>query len=55
VIEPGVSDKKKVVDDVSGARLTGSAGLPVEMEEDPLVIELSSEEFPVFQISLAGI
>jgi multidrug efflux pump subunit AcrB len=53
VIEPGVLDKEKVVDDIRRA-VDRVRNLPAEMEEDPLVIELSSEEFPVFQIALGG-
>jgi len=53
VIEPSVSDKKKVVDDVKRA-VDRVNNLPEEIDEDPEVIELSSDEFPVFEITLGG-
>lgn len=53
VIEPSVSDKKKVVDDVKRA-VDRVNNLPEEIDEDPEVVELSSDEFPVFEITLGG-
>ena len=53
VIEPSTSDKEKVVDDVKRA-VDRVNNLPDEIEEDPEVLELSSDEFPVFEVSLGG-
>ncbi len=52
-IDPGVSNKKKVVDDVKDA-VDRVRDLPAEVKDDPVVIELSADEFPVLQITLSG-
>ena len=53
IIEPSVSDKEKVVDDIKRA-VDRVNNLPAEIKEDPEVLELSSDEFPVLEISLGG-
>ncbi|MEW5894642.1 MAG: efflux RND transporter permease subunit [Candidatus Omnitrophota bacterium] len=53
VIEPGASDKQKVIDDIRQA-VDRVNNLPDEIEEDPQVIELRSDEFPVFELSIGG-
>ncbi|MCA9404292.1 MAG: efflux RND transporter permease subunit [Candidatus Omnitrophica bacterium] len=51
-IDPGVKDKRKVVNDIQRAvdRVTG---LPEEAE-DPEVFELATREFPVIEVSISG-
>lgn len=51
-IDPGVKDKRKVVNDIQRAvdRVTD---LPTEAE-DPEVFELATREFPVIEVSLSG-
>ncbi|MFT7538971.1 MAG: multidrug efflux pump subunit AcrB, partial [Lysobacterales bacterium] len=51
-IDPGVRDKKKVVDDIERA-VDRTNNLPAEVD-DPTVFELASREFPIIEISLGG-
>lgn len=51
-IDPGASDKKKVVDDIQRA-VDRVKDLPSEVD-DPYVFELATREFPVLEISLSG-
>ena len=52
-IDPNVSNKRKVVDDIKDA-VDRVRDLPQEVKDDPLVVELSADEFPVLQITLSG-
>jgi multidrug efflux pump subunit AcrB len=52
-IDPEARDRKKVVDDIQKA-VDRVRDLPEEIKEDPLVVELASDEFPVIEISLGG-
>ncbi|MBZ0165653.1 MAG: efflux RND transporter permease subunit, partial [Candidatus Omnitrophica bacterium] len=51
-IDPGVKDKRKVVNDIQRA-VDRVQGLPQEAE-DPEVFELATREFPVIEVSLSG-
>lgn len=52
-IDPDVKDKRQVVDDIETAvdRVTS---LPEGINDDPVVTELKSEEWPVLDISIGG-
>ncbi len=52
-IEPSASDKPRVIRDIKDA-VERVQNLPKEIEEDPLVIELRSEERPIIEISISG-
>ncbi|MGE0267591.1 MAG: efflux RND transporter permease subunit [Candidatus Omnitrophota bacterium] len=51
-INPGISDKRKVVNDIQRA-VDRVKGLPDEVE-DPEVFELATREFPIIEISISG-
>ena len=53
IIDPGVFDKDKVVDDIQRA-VDRVKNLPEGVEEDPEIFELASREFPILEISLSG-
>lgn len=51
-IDPGISDKRKVVNDIQRA-VDRVKNLPEEAE-DPEVFELATREFPIIEISISG-
>ncbi len=51
-IDPGVEDKRKVINDIQRA-VDRVSDLPAEAE-DPEVFELATREFPVIEISIGG-
>jgi len=51
-IDPGIKDKRKVVNDIQRA-VDRVSDLPEEAE-DPLVFELATREFPIIEISISG-
>jgi len=52
-IDPSVRDKRKVVNDIQRA-VDKVKNLPDGVEDDPVVFELATREFPVIEISLSG-
>lgn len=52
-IDPEARDKDKVVDDIERA-VDRVKDLPQEIKDDPVVFELSADEFPVIEISISG-
>ena len=52
-IDPNARDKDKVVDDIETA-VDRVRDLPAEIEEDPVVFELTADEFPVIELSISG-
>jgi multidrug efflux pump subunit AcrB len=52
-LDPNVKDLDKVKDDVVKA-VERVSGLPAEIKEKPIITELKSDIFPVFEISLRG-
>ncbi len=52
-IDPDARDKKEVISDIEEA-VDRVRDLPEEIEDDPYVLELTADEFPVVEISLIG-
>ncbi len=52
-IDPKASDKNQVMDDIERA-VDRIRNLPDGVQDDPVVFELRSKEFPVLEVSVAG-
>jgi len=52
-IDPDARDKDEIVDDIETA-VDRVKNLPAEIEEDPSIIELTADEFPVIEFSISG-
>ncbi len=52
-IDPDESDKKKVVNDIQSA-VDKVKDLPRDIYEDPVVVEITSKQYPVIEVSLSG-
>ena len=53
-LDPNVKNKRKVVNDIQRA-VDRVQNLPTEMEDDPVVFELTTDETPVILVSLSGL
>ncbi len=52
-LDPDAREKDDIVDDIQKA-VDRVRNLPAEIEEDPVVFELTADEFPVLEISMGG-
>ena len=52
-LDPDEPDKKKVVSDIQTA-VDRVKDLPKDIYEDPIVVEISSKQYPVIEVSLSG-
>jgi multidrug efflux pump subunit AcrB len=52
-IDPDESDKQKVVRDVQAA-VDKVRDLPRDIEEEPLVTEITSKQYPIIEVSMSG-
>jgi len=52
-IDPDESDKKKVVNDIKDA-VDRVKDLPKDIYEDPIVVEISSKQYAIIEVSLSG-
>ena len=52
-IDPDEKDKKKVVRDIQSA-VDKVKDLPKDIYEDPLVLEVTSKQYPIIEVSLSG-
>ena len=52
-LDPDEPDKKKVVNDIQTA-VDRVKDLPKDIYEDPVVVEVSSKQYPVIEVSLSG-
>ena len=52
-LDPEARDKDKIIDDIERA-VDRVRDLPSEIKDDPQILELSADEFPIIEISLGG-
>jgi len=52
-IDPDEKDKKKVISDVQSA-VDKVKDLPKDIYQDPVVVEVSSKQYPIIEVSLSG-
>jgi len=52
-LDPEARDKDKIIDDIERG-VDRVKDLPQEIEDDPEIIELSADEFPIIEISIGG-
>jgi multidrug efflux pump subunit AcrB len=52
-IDPDERDKKKVVNDIQTA-VNRVKNLPKDILEDPVVLEISTKQYPIIEVSLSG-
>jgi multidrug efflux pump subunit AcrB len=52
-IDPDEQDKQKVIRDIQSA-VDKVKDLPREIEEDPVVVELTSRQYPIIEVSMSG-
>jgi len=52
-LDPDERDKRKVINDIQSA-VDRVQGLPKGIYEDPVVVELTSKQYPVIEVSLSG-
>lgn len=52
-LEPAVEDKDQVIDDLETA-IDRVANLPEGIEDDPMLVEIKSEEWPILDLFVAG-
>jgi len=52
-LDPDERDKKKVVNDIKSA-VDRVKDLPKDIYEDPVVIEISTRQYPIIEVSLSG-
>jgi len=52
-LDPDEQDKKKVVNDIQTA-VDRVKDLPKDIYEDPIVVEVSSKQYPVIEVSISG-
>ena len=52
-IDPDESDKQKVIRDIQSA-VDKVKDLPVDIDDDPEVVEVTSKQYPIIEVSLSG-
>jgi len=52
-LDPDEKDKKKIINDIKSA-VDRVKDLPRDINEDPIVIEISTKQYPVIEVSLSG-
>jgi len=52
-LDPDEKDRKKVVNDIQSA-VDRVKDLPKDIYEDPIVVELTSKQYPIIEVSLSG-
>jgi len=52
-IDPEAREKEKIIDDIETA-VDRVKNLPKEIEENPVIFELTADEFPVIEFSISG-
>jgi len=52
-LDPEAREKDKIIDDIERA-VDRVKDLPKEIEDDPLIFELTADEFPIIEVSIGG-